>query len=52
MSWRTKDLSAKAGQEYIGGSGKVTFCHGETSMDIEITVIGIQVRASRYLAES
>ena len=44
VSWRTKDLSAKAGQEYVGDSGKITFSHGETSKDIHVGIIGIQVR--------
>ncbi|XP_076458128.1 sodium/calcium exchanger 1-like [Babylonia areolata] len=42
VSWRTKDLSAKAGQEYVGDSGKVTFQHGETSKSVCVGIIGIQ----------
>ncbi|KAK7507405.1 hypothetical protein BaRGS_00001340 [Batillaria attramentaria] len=42
VTWRTKDLSAKAGQEYVGGTDKVTFSHGETSKAIFIGIIGIQ----------
>ena len=44
VTWRTKDLSAKAGQEYVGEAGKTTFNHGETSMTIDVGIIGIQVR--------
>ncbi|KAL8603603.1 hypothetical protein ACOMHN_022555 [Nucella lapillus] len=42
VTWRTKDLSAKAGREYVGNSGKVTFNHGETSKSISVGIIGIQ----------
>ena len=44
VNWKTKDLSAKAGREYIGGSGNVTFLHGETAKNIEVGIIGIEVR--------
>ncbi|KAL8609364.1 hypothetical protein ACOMHN_008158 [Nucella lapillus] len=42
VSWKTSDLSAKAGQEYVGDSGKVTFKHGETSKTFTIGIIGIK----------
>ncbi|KAK7113071.1 sodium/calcium exchanger 3-like [Littorina saxatilis] len=41
VSWKTKDMSAKAGQEYIGDAGKVIFKHGETAKTIAIGIIGI-----------
>ena len=43
VSWKTKDMSAKAGHEYMGENGKVTFKHGETSKIIEVEIIGIKV---------
>ncbi|XP_076456318.1 sodium/calcium exchanger Calx-like [Babylonia areolata] len=42
VSWRTVDLSARAGQEYVGGCGRLEFKHGETSKNINVGIIGIK----------
>ncbi|XP_050391531.1 sodium/calcium exchanger 2-like [Patella vulgata] len=38
VSWKTKDLSAKNGVEYMGGDGKIRFKHGETSKVLPIQI--------------
>lgn len=37
--FRTIDLSAKEGSQYIGREGEVTFEHGEDLKNIELTII-------------
>ncbi|XP_067671459.1 sodium/calcium exchanger 2-like [Haliotis asinina] len=42
VTWKTKDLSAKSGQEYQGGEDKIRFKHGETSKVIALDIYGIK----------
>ncbi|BFZ03840.1 hypothetical protein BsWGS_06879 [Bradybaena similaris] len=43
VSWKTQDLSARAGHDYVGSEGTVVFKHGETSKVISIPILGISV---------
>ncbi|XP_071105716.1 sodium/calcium exchanger 3-like isoform X1 [Haliotis cracherodii] len=42
VTWKTKDLSAKSGQEYQGGEDKIRFKHGETSKVVTLDIFGIK----------
>src|SRR5438552_3700464 len=39
VSWNTADGTAKAGIDYVGGSGNVVFAPGEGSKTIQITLL-------------
>ncbi|CAG5117035.1 unnamed protein product, partial [Candidula unifasciata] len=44
VSWKTQDLSARSGHDYVGAEGTVLFKHGETSKIISIDILGISER--------
>ena len=39
VGWETRDGSARAGEDYVGGSGKLSFAPGETAKTIPVTVL-------------
>ena len=39
VNWMTRDGSAVSGKDYIGGTGTVTFKHGEHSKNVGIKLI-------------
>lgn len=43
VSWRTKDLTAVHGKDYIGGEGTLSFAHGESTKTLAITVLDSEV---------
>jgi solute carrier family 8 (sodium/calcium exchanger) len=43
LRWKTEDLTAVCGRDYIGGEGSITFAHGETSKILEIPIVDDQV---------
>ena len=40
VTWVTNAMTARDGIDYIGGSGTLTFAHGETSKDMDIQLLG------------
>jgi len=44
VGWKTKDLTAVNGKDYIGGEGTLLFEHGETSKSLEIHILDSGVR--------
>ena len=38
VNWKTEDMTAVADRDYKGGSGVITFAHGETTKILEIVV--------------
>lgn len=43
LTWRTEDLTAINGRDFIGGEGTITFEHGETMKLLEIPIVDDQV---------
>ena len=43
VSWKTKDMSATAGKDYISGEGVLVFSHGETQKTIDILILATDV---------
>ncbi|XP_021351094.1 sodium/calcium exchanger 2-like isoform X2 [Mizuhopecten yessoensis] len=39
VSWRSRDLTAINGKDYIGGEGSLTFEHGETSKVLVLSIL-------------
>lgn len=39
VHWRTKSQTAKEGEDFHGGEGKLVFEHGETVKNIEIPIV-------------
>ena len=39
VDWETRDGSARAGEDYVGGSGTLVFAPGETARTIRVTVL-------------
>ena len=37
--WETRDISARAGEDYVGGSGRLVFAPGETAKTLRIAVL-------------
>ena len=48
VKWQTKDMSAKSNTDYIGGEGTLSFSHGETQKNLEITILETDVRTRFY----
>ncbi|XP_067672018.1 sodium/calcium exchanger 2-like [Haliotis asinina] len=42
VGWKTKDMTAISGKDYIGGKGEIEFLHGETTKYIEVEIIDDQ----------
>uniref|UniRef100_A0A1I8I468 Calx-beta domain-containing protein n=1 Tax=Macrostomum lignano TaxID=282301 RepID=A0A1I8I468_9PLAT len=42
VHWKTEDQTAKAGVSYEGGSGELTFSHGEIEKTIDIVIYDVQ----------
>ena len=38
LSWKTEDVTAVSGQDYVGGEGTLVYEHGETAKMIEIPI--------------
>ena len=39
VEWETRDISARAGEDYVGGSGRLEFAPGETAKTLRIAVL-------------
>ena len=39
VDWRTEDNSARAGQDYVAGTGAVVFAPGQTEQTVNVTVL-------------
>ncbi|KAH9365929.1 hypothetical protein HPB48_015009 [Haemaphysalis longicornis] len=39
VHWRTRSQTAKEGEDFVGGEGKLVFEHGETLKNIDIPII-------------
>ena len=48
VKWQTKDMSAKNNTDYIGGEGTLSFSHGETQKNVEITILETDVSTCFY----
>uniref|UniRef100_A0A1I8FVH8 Calx-beta domain-containing protein n=1 Tax=Macrostomum lignano TaxID=282301 RepID=A0A1I8FVH8_9PLAT len=44
VHWKTEDQTAKAGVSYEGGSGELTFSHGEIEKTIDIVIYDVQCK--------
>ena len=49
VSWKTEDMTAVSNRDYVGGSGVVTFAHGETTKILEIVVYDDEVRETSWV---
>ena len=49
VSWKTEDMTAIGDRDYKGGSGVITFAHGETTKILEIVVYDDEVRGLKWV---